>query len=150
MTEDQIKVFIDATVHYFKQITNQSAKIGAPYLSTHEELEHYDYSGLITIAGKYKGCIYFTAPRPLLKYLLVSMGEDNHTDENLLDMIGEIANTLSGNARIHYGMDFIISVPITMKGKLDNVRPPSDLLPYVIPVSWNAYRSSLVICIASD
>ena len=148
MNESDIKIFIDAVSHYFEQVTRQSASIGAPYLSTHSGLENYDYSGLIGIAGKYRGCIYFTAPRPLLRHLLVTMDVHDHSDENILDMVGEIANTLSGNARKHFGSDFIISVPVSMKGKLDNIRPPSDLLPYVVPVSWNSYRASLIICIS--
>ena len=150
MKEQDIKVFIDATAHYFAQITRQHARIGAPYLSTHAELEYYDYSGLIGIAGKYRGCIYFSAPRPLLRHLLVNMGESEHNDDHLLDIVGEIANTLSGNARKHFGSEFIISVPIAVKGKIENVRPPSDLLPYIIPITWNAYRSSLVICVGAN
>lgn len=149
MTETDIKVFVESISHYFEQISRQSANIGAAYLSTYEGLENYDYSGLIGIAGKFRGCIYFTAPRQLLRHLLVSMGENNHGDENLMDMVGEIANTLSGNARRHFGSEFIISVPVSMKGRLENVRPPSDLLPYVIPVTWHSYRASLVICIAN-
>ena len=54
MKEQDIKVFIDATTFYFEQITKQNASIGAPYLSTHGDLEHFDYSGLIGIAGKYR------------------------------------------------------------------------------------------------
>ncbi len=150
MKESDIKIFIDAIAHYFESITDQAASIGAPYLSTNTELEHYDYSGLIGIAGKYRGCIYFTAPRPLIRHLLVQMNEYVHNDENILDMVGEVANTLSGNARKFFGPEFIISVPIAMKGKLNNIRPPSDLLPYVIPINWNSYRSSLVICIGDS
>ena len=150
MTENDIKIFIDAIAHYFEHITQQAANIGASYLSTNIEQEYYDYSGLIGIAGKYRGCIYFSAPRPLLRHLLIKMNENEHSDENLLDMVGEIANTLSGNARKHFGQDFIISVPIAIKGKIKNIRPPSDLLPYVIPVSWNSYRASLVICIGAN
>ncbi len=150
MNEADIDIFIDTISHYFQQITRQTATIGAAYLSTHQGLENYDYSGLIGIAGKYRGCIYFTAPRPLLRHLLVSMGEHNHCDEHLLDMVGEIANTLSGNARKYFGSEFIISVPVSIKGQIDNVRPPSELLPYVIPLTWNGYRASLVICISND
>lgn len=149
MKQQDIQVFIDATTHYFEQITGQAANVGATYLSTHDELEHYDYSGLIGIAGKYRGCIYFSAPRPMLRHLLISMGEEDHNDEHLLDMVGEVANTFSGNARRQFGSDFIISVPITIKGKIDNIRPPSDLLPYVIPVTWSSYRAALVICIGN-
>jgi len=150
MKEKDIKIFIDATAHYFKQMTQQDAVIGAPYLSTHSDLEHYGFSGLIGIAGEFRGCIYYTAPSPLLRHLLVSMGESQHSDENMLDMVGEVANTLSGNARKHFGSEFIISVPISMQGQLKDVRPPSDLLPYVVPITWNSYRSSLVICIGSS
>ena len=147
MKENDIKIFIDAIAYYFEHITQQQAVIGTPYLSTGAELEHFDYSGLISIAGKYRGCIYFSAPRPLLRHLLIKMNEQEHTDVNLLDMVGEVANTLSGNARKHFGSDFIISVPIAIKGNITNIRPPSDLLPYVIPITWNSYRSALVICI---
>lgn len=150
MKEQDIKTFIDSATHYFEQITCVSATIGTPYLSTHNGLEYYDYSGLISIAGKYRGCIYFTAPKPLLRHVLLKMDEKDHSEANLLDIVGEIANTLSGNARKRFGSEFIISVPVSIKGKIEHMRPASDLLPYIIPITWQSYRAALIICIANN
>ncbi len=150
MKEHDIRVFIDSVSHYFAHVTNETVSIGTPYLSTDIVNEYYDYSGIIGLAGQFRGCIYFSAPRSLLRHLLLKMNETDHGDENLLDMVGEVANTLSGNARKHFGPEFIISVPIAIKGQIETIRPPTDLLPYVIPIKWQAYRSSLVIYLSAN
>ena len=61
-----------------------------------------DYTGIITLSGDYKD-VYFTAPRFMLVDLLTNMSETNVSEINLLDIVGEIANTISGNARKHFG-----------------------------------------------
>ncbi|OBS07969.1 chemotaxis protein CheX [Acidihalobacter prosperus] len=147
MNAAEMQVFVDATTHYFTQSTGLEAEVHAPYLSDTEVPDIFDYTGVISVVGEFRGCIYFSAPRAMMRHLLIEMGEQNHSDDYLLDMIGEIANTLSGNARRYFGPEFIISVPVSLKGELTDIRPPSDLRPYVIPVRWKSYRSVLVICV---
>lgn len=52
--------------------------------------------------------VYFTAMRSMLVRLLAIMGEPDCSVENLADLVGEMANTISGNARKDFGEDFMI------------------------------------------
>jgi len=62
--------------------------------------------------GARKGIVYFTAPRGMLTVLLMRMQETDTSDENIKDLVGEVANTISGNARRDFGKNFVISVPV--------------------------------------
>ena len=53
---------------------------------------------MIGISGARKGIVYFTAPRGMLTVLLMRMQETDSSDENIKDLVGEVANTISGNA----------------------------------------------------
>jgi len=53
---------------------------------------------------------------------LTLMGGIKLSKENILDLSGEIANTISGNARSEFGEDFLISVPVVVEGDLSNIR----------------------------
>ncbi len=145
MEEKDLQVFIDGTVHYFNQMSNESAIVRTPYLLRDLEKICYDYTGIIGISGRRKGCVYFTAPNIMLTHLLTSMGEPNISEENCCDIVGEVANTISGNARKSFGRDFMISVPIVIKGEPEKIKFPKDILSFVIPMNWRQGEAALVI-----
>ena len=103
------------------------------------------YTGIIGVSGPYRGSVYFTAPRVLLRHLLLSLQEPDESEDNILDLIGEIANTISGNARSEYGSDFMISVPIVVKGTPDEIYLPKTARSVVIPISWKEYAAAIVV-----
>lgn len=146
MSEEKIQIFIDGLVHYFNQTSDAEVKVGTPFLQNNHSPQAMDYTGIIGISGAYKGCVYFTAPSALLKHLTLSMGETDTSDENLIDMVGEVANTLSGNARRALGKDFMISVPMVVQGAPSAIHLPKELRSYVIPISWKSYQAAVVIC----
>ena len=41
--------------------------------------------------------------------------------DNILDLVGEVANTISGNARKVFGREFLISVPVMIEGAVDKI-----------------------------
>ncbi|PIE82127.1 MAG: chemotaxis protein CheX [Cardiobacteriales bacterium] len=141
-----MQVFIDSVNRYFNEVHQLGVEIGTPYLVENKQLRPEDYTGIIGISGPMKGCVYFTAPQVLLRNVLISYGMSG-TEDRLLDLAGEVANTISGNARSVYGKDFMISVPIVVKGKLENMRLPTDSRSYVIPVEWKQYKASIVVCL---
>jgi|APMI01.1.fsa_nt_gi chemotaxis protein CheX len=146
ITEQEIKVFLDAVDTYFSQITKERAAVRAAYLADGEHLpQTYDFTGLIAVSGQYRGCLYFSAPAVMLRHLLLVMEEPSHSDENFLDAVGEIANTLAGNSRKHFGETMAISVPVTMKGAPERIKSSVRARPYVIMVSWKKYNASLVV-----
>ena len=147
MLETQLQIFIDGAVRYFKHINCKDVSIGTPYLAENSTPMAFDFTGIIGISGPNKGCVYFTAPSALLKHLLMSMGEMETHEENIIDLVGEVANTISGNARSEFGPEFMISVPVMMQGAPNSLHFPKDLRSYVIPIYWKAYSAAVVICL---
>ena len=146
MSEQTLQVFIDGVVRFFEHTNDKNVKVGTPYLVENETPAAYDVTGIIGISGPYRGCVYFTAPRILLKHLLLSIGETETTNEYLFDLVGEVANTISGNARSAFGHEFMISVPAMIEGAPDHIHLPKNMRCYVIPIYWTAYHAAVVIC----
>ncbi len=144
LSETELKVFIDAVTHYFSQLTRETAVIRTSYLAE-TEMPHYDYTGLITLSGCFRGCVYFSAPRRLVRELLIQLQEPDTCDENLLDAVGEVANTISGNARKHFGTALDISVPITIKGTAEQIKSAIRVRPFTILLSWQRYEAVVVV-----
>ena len=147
MSEATLQVFIDGVVRYFKHTNDKEVKVGTPYLVKNNNPAAYDVTGIIGISGPYRGCVYFTAPRILLKHLLLSIGEPDTSSAHLFDLVGEVANTISGNARSIFGQDFMISVPVMIEGAPNHIHLPEQLRSYVIPVYWKSYHAAVVICL---
>ncbi len=147
MTEQTLQVFIDGAVRFFEHTNDKEVKVGTPYLVENMNPAAYDMTGIIGISGPSRGCVYFTAPRILLKHLLLSIGETDTRSENLFDLVGEVANTISGNARSIFGHEFMISVPVMLEGAPSNIHLPENSRSYVIPIYWKAYHAAVVICL---
>lgn len=145
--EKRLQVFIDGVNRYFHDANNADVEVGTPYLVENKMPEAHDFTGIIGISGPYSGCVYFTAPRVLLRHLLVSIGEPNNSESNMMDLVGEIANTISGNARSEYGEEFMISVPMVVRGVPDQIYLPRDARSFVIPINWKNYHAAIVICL---
>lgn len=147
MFEETLKVFIDGVVNYFQHTSDKDVKVGTPYLENNSQPTAFDYTGIIGISGPHNGTVYFTAPKILMKHLLLSIGEKDTCQDNMLDLVGEVANTISGNARTEFGRDFMISVPVMIEGAPSKIHLPEHLRSYVIPVYWKAYSAAVVICL---
>lgn len=146
INETEINLFTNAISHYFNQISNEIAVVKAAYLASDESPPPvYDYTGNISLSGDYHGNIYFTAPRMLIRHLLISMQEPSQTEQAFLDAVGEIANTLAGNARQHFGEFMNISVPTSSAGTDMQHITLTRAHPFVIMIKWRQYHASLVI-----
>ncbi len=148
MSEQTLQVFIDGVVRYFDHIEDSAVKVGTPYLVENNEPAAFDVTGIIGVTGPYRGCVYFTAPRILVKHLLLQMGENDTRTEHVFDLVGEVANTISGNARSEFGKAFNISVPVVLEGAPDSIYLPSNSRSYVIPIYWKTYNAAVVICLS--
>ena len=144
--EAEIRTFIEGTTAYFETSAQQSATVGSPYLVTDGKPGAYEYTGVIGITGARKGVVYFTAPRGMLTVLLMRMQETDTSDENIKDLVGEVANTISGNARRDFGKNFVISVPIVIAHDSEKVTTPHSRS-FVIPINWRTHSAKLVVCL---
>jgi chemotaxis protein CheX len=146
LKESEIRTFIEGATSYFEVSAQQAASVGSPYLVTDGNPGAYDYSGVIGISGTRKGIVYFSAPRGMLAVLLMRMQETDTSDANIKDLVGEVANTISGNARKDFGRNFIISVPTIVSHDIDKVTAPYSKS-YVIPINWRKHSAKLVVCL---
>lgn len=149
VTEDDLKVFVNGASRYFAQVAESPAEVGTPFVLEDGDRVVSDFSAVIGVTGAQRGCVYFTAPREMVVQLVAIVGEPDQSDDMCADFVGEIANTISGNAREHLGSGFMISVPVVLRQATD-VRFPQDAPAFVIPILWNGHRSSLIICLKDE
>lgn len=145
IAEKDIEVFIDGIKHYFTTSTDSNIIVETPYLIETDAIEVIDYTGIIGISGERKGFVLVTAPVELLQHLVLCLGEQKATPNLIHDAVGEVANTISGNARRAFGAGFMISVPLIVQGQPDRIGSVKDTHGYVIPAKWNGYPFQLIV-----
>lgn len=141
--EIELKLFVDSVRRYFQVVTKQEPQITSAFLAT-SDVEGYDFNGIVTFSGSYNGHVIVSMPPQLLKELLLLQGETDLADGNLLDAVGEIANTLGGNARKTLGSALHISVPVKLHGT-SGIRARVRKHPYVITLRWN--HQPALVCV---
>lgn len=145
MTELELKYFVDVVVNYFQDISGEPSEMGIPFVKEKETVL-LDYTGLIGISGAKKGAIYLTASKDMLSEITsILLGYESPEEDLVVDMAGEIANTIAGNVRENFGASFMISVPIILKGCPEDVIirmvPPI----FIIPIKWRKYSAFLAV-----
>jgi chemotaxis protein CheX len=147
LDERDIRAFVYGTTRYFEVAAQQAATVGSPFLVMQGAPEVHDYTGVIAVSGRRNGVVYFSAPRGMLTVLLMKMNESNVSHENLCDLVGEVANTISGNVRREFGKDFSISAPTVVTGTAGPIDMPAGCRPVVIPINWRSHAAKLVVCL---
>jgi chemotaxis protein CheX len=105
----------------------------------------HEYTCVISISGRREGIVYFTAPKAMLTVLLMKMQENDFSHENMRDLVGEVANTISGNARRDFGNEFVISVPSVLAGERAELPVVPGARSFVIPINWRSHSAKLVV-----
>lgn len=147
MKEQKLKIFLSIINNYFKQFGGEELIVDTPYLLENQQPKVYDYTGVIGISGVQKGVVYFTATREILACILNSMGEPDQSENIFVDLAGEVANTIAGNARTEFGSSFHISVPFVFKGAPQSIILPRDERSFIIPVTWQGKVGEIVVCL---
>jgi chemotaxis protein CheX len=141
-----IEVFANAVIEYFATTTGEKARVRSAWLLEQDEpVLRNDYNGLIEVGGGYSGSICFSAPHQLLDFILLASGDQKYTEVNYLDVVGEIANTLSGRARQHFGETLAIAPPRAFKRQSSPVLRRTAATPYAIPITWRTLEADLVV-----
>jgi chemotaxis protein CheX len=146
LQEQELKTFVEGTTNYFEVAAQQPASIGSPYLTETAPAVH-EYTGVIRISGKREGVVYFTAPKAMLTVLLMKLQENDFSHETMRDLVGEVANQISGNARRNFGRDFVISVPSVLSGQRPDIPQKPGMRSFVIPINWRSHSAKLVVAL---
>ena len=142
---EEVRTFVQGTVHFFETATGHPATVGSPYLCIDKAAVVQDYAGVIGISGNREGKVYFTAPRGMLSVMLMCMNETDTGEQNVRDLVGEVANTISGNARRDFGRDFVISVPNVLAGEKPEIPNLPGSRSFVIPINWRSHSAKLIV-----
>ncbi|ABM37005.1 chemotaxis protein CheX [Polaromonas naphthalenivorans] len=146
LNETDLKLFVDSIRTYLKVTTRQEPQITSAFLGT-EDLEGFEFNGIVTFSGSHNGHVVVSMPARLVREILLLQHETDLRDSNLLDAVGEIANTLAGNARKSLGSELDISVPVKVQG-LNGIKARVRKHPYVITLRWNHYEA--MVCVDMD
>lgn len=140
-----ITVFVEAAGAFFEQTTRRRAQVRTAYmLESAAPVVREDFQGVIELGGAWRGSVAFSAPRGLLSHLLLVMGERDYSDASHRDVVGEIANQMSGYARRHFGEGMEIAPPkVLSRGAATAAQ--ADAPAFAIPLDWDRYEAQLVV-----
>lgn len=147
MLEQEINVFIERILEYFHVCDSKNPpNVGTPHLIDGIEGHVHQFTGVIGITGRNVGTVMFSAPASMLVMLVARYGKDGrHTEEMLLDLVGEIANTIAGNAREVFGSKFVLAPPIALRAPLRDLVLAEGLQSYCIPIEWHFREANLIV-----
>ena len=140
---EKLSVFLSSINSFFAQIDGSEVSIDTPYLNNNKTA-----IGVIKISGPLEGCVYVSAPSVMLREVINVMGEPDSSITMMKDLLGEMANTISGNARTEFGSEFIISTPQIVESAPSVSYLPRDRQSYITPFTWRGYKAVIGICIA--
>jgi chemotaxis protein CheX len=144
INETDTRIFVEAVTSYFALQTGTAAEIRTAYLAN-ANLPRFDYTGRIAFSGQFRGAVYFSASSMMAARLLLAMRETDTSSNNLLDIVGEVANTIAGNARRHYGAGLEISTPVTTFGNSPDFMQTTRPRPFAIELAWQQSEAVVVV-----
>ncbi|MFW5801723.1 MAG: chemotaxis protein CheX, partial [Spirochaeta sp.] len=127
------------------EVSSDGAHMGVPYMREGDTIL-LDHTGLIGISGAQRGGIYVTADEAMLRELAgIILDGSDISPEDVVDMVGELTNTIAGNVRRSFGSGFMISVPIVLRGKPDDILMKLQPPVFVIPIEWRGHKLYLSV-----
>lgn len=76
-------------------------------------------TGLVSLTGEWEGAVAIAMPEPLARLAaatMFAMGEDEVSDDDVRDTIGELANMTGGNVKSMLGGSTQLSLPTVTEG----------------------------------
>lgn len=143
LSETDLRLFVDSIKNYLQVTSRQEPQITSAFLGT-GDIQGFEFNGIVTFSGSYNGHVVVSMPAKMLRELLLLQHETDLSDGNLLDAVGEIANTLAGNARKTLGSGLSISVPIKMQGA-PSIKTRVRKHPFIVTLRWN--RHEAMVCV---
>lgn len=150
--ESTSQLFIAAVKKYFNHLSEVTpenippTETGVPFIKERNNIALKEFTGMIGISGNRKGFVYFSGDKALYQDLIkIFVRRDDASDDQILDMAGEVSNVVAGNVKETFGNDFMISVPLVFKGKPQDMKFANDIPAFVIPISWRGHEACIVI-----
>src|SRR5260221_8427860 len=147
MNDQNINVFILTATRNFAWLGEQPSMVIEPPFVREKLGPFLEYTGIIGVSGRSRGVICFTATGKMLGEILGLLKESRIDEDAKRDLVVEIANTLSGNAREEFGSEFQISVPTVVVGPEARLSQRNDSRNYAIPLNWHSETAYLLVAL---
>ena len=145
MNASSLKTFVDGVSNFFDRLGSEKVAVGVPYI---KDAGSYlgEITGIIGLTGARKGGILISCSYAMIDAISAAYtGIADASNVARIDMAGELANTISGNASEAFGTDFQISVPVVITGRPQGISLPTKLPTYVIPLDWKGETAHLIV-----
>ncbi len=146
MTGSDLLVFSSRTADFFETMTGRRARVEAP-VPEHSSPVALEFSAVIGITGCCRGVVYLTMSEEMTAQIYRDMGYHDPVQNAGMDLVGEILNTICGNAREEMGREFEISVPVAVSGRQSLVRFSCEDSIYSAAITWCGHRGYIYICL---
>jgi|YNPMSStandDraft_1061717.scaffolds.fasta_scaffold41220_2 chemotaxis protein CheX len=120
MEKDYYLPFIIACKNVCENFLMLNAEYENPSFVEREKMPPNDISGIITLGGDVTGLVMVSFKKEVISKIVSKMinKEITEIDENVMDIVGETANIIAGNAKEKLEKyKIIISLPIVVTGK---------------------------------
>ncbi|MEO0447457.1 MAG: chemotaxis protein CheX [Verrucomicrobiota bacterium] len=142
--EEFSRIFVQCISHYFERTMGEMAVVGTPYMLD-DDPDLLRHTGSIPVSGRMEGAVSYTLEANLLRDVAEAWGEENPPENLLNDLVGEIANTIAGNARQELGHHFLISVPQIVDPSGEGIQREKEGINMGIPVRIGEQASTLFL-----
>lgn len=135
MKAEYINPFILSTIAVFDTMIECPLTRGKPYMKKGSQPEH-EITGIIGYTGHAEGCVVISLSFQLaLRAASVMLDREITTiDQDVVDSIGELANIIAGQAKMHLEeLELRVTLPTVMTGKSHNIGYPKGVTPMCIP-----------------
>ena len=146
-----INPFIEATLHVLETMASTKAASGKPYMKK-DKVAAGDVSSVIGLTGGTRGTISVAFTEDCILPIVTRMfGEkmDSLNDE-VKDAVGEIANMISGQARIKLeegGLSLKAAIPTVIMGKGHTVNHISSQPVIAVPFKTSEGQFTVEVCL---
>jgi len=147
--------FINPFIASLLNVLNTMAQIklvpGKPRIKQ-DEIARGDVSGLMgMVSSQTKGSFAVSFDESLALAIMENMlGEKpTHIDTEVIDMVGEITNMVTGGAKrilADKGFDFDMSTPIVVSGKAHTITHKAEGSKLLLPLTCSFGKATIEIC----
>lgn len=139
--------FVAGACEFLQTQAKQPATVGTPYVAYDGQLAPLEFMATIRITGSRRGAVYLTASRAMLTIMLMRMGSNDITVENMCKVLRDLAASMTKSARADNGNDVLVWEPSIATDRSGKINCPRGTSPVIVPIHWRKFTAQLVMCV---
>jgi hypothetical protein len=145
-SEKDAGVFIGLISRYFSVTGGSEPELLPPSLEW-QVPPRLDCTGYMPVRGALNGWIAISMPDRMLDGLLDKLGEPQRDVATRLDLTAEMANTITSNARAHFGPRLQLTPPVAGRRDEQGEKFPPPPVSFRLPFRWKGDEGFLLVAL---